>query len=63
MESLAVCQLFPGKEVGIFSYCPHCAEPIEVWTKDGKILSRQPKGIVLHFGVPLARWFEDLLYA
>jgi len=38
-------------------------EPIEVWTRDGRILSRQPKGIVLHFGVPLARWFEDLVYA
>jgi len=63
LESLAVCQVLPGKDVTIRSYCPHCMEPIEVRTRDGQILSRKPESIVLHFAVPLRKWFEDLVFA
>lgn len=63
MESLAVSQLFPGKDVTIDSYCPHCMEPIQVRTRDGQIVARNPESIVLHFGVPLRNWFKDLVFA
>ena len=63
MESLAVCQMFPGKQVDVHCYCPHCYEPIEVKTKDGVVLWREPKTIVLNFGVPLRRWAEDVVHA
>jgi len=55
--------MFPGKEVKVDCYCPHCYETMEVVTKDGAILSRRPKTIVVHFGVPLKRWAEDVVHA
>jgi len=55
--------LFPGKEVTIHSYCPHCTEPIVVKTKDGEILSKEPDTVLLHFGVPFCRWMDNITHA
>ncbi len=60
---MAVASLFPGKEVTIHSYCPHCTESIAVKTKDREILSKEPDTVLLHFGVPFARWTEDMIHA
>jgi hypothetical protein len=55
--------LFPGKEVTIHSYCPHCTEAIVVKIKDGEILLKEPDSVLLHFGVPFAKWEEDIIHA
>ena len=55
--------MFPGKQVDVHCYCPHCYEPIEVKTQDGVVLWREPKTIVLNFAVPLRRWAEDVVHA
>ena len=55
--------MFPGKEVNIHSYCPHCTEPIVVKTKGGEVLSKEPDTVVLHFGVRFAKWPEDWIHA
>ena len=55
--------MFPGKQVDIHCYCPHCYQPIELKTKDGVVLSREPQSIVLHFGVPVKQWGDDMVHA
>ena len=40
--------------------CPDCGEPLEVTVDDGAV--RAPAGYVVHFGVPAARWYEDVGY-
>jgi alkylmercury lyase len=39
--------------------CPDCAEPLELEVRDGEI---EASDYVVHFGVPAARWYEDLAY-
>lgn len=40
--------------------CPDCGETLEVTVRDGTALA--PSGYVVHFGVPAARWYEDVAY-
>jgi len=39
--------------------CPDCAEPLELEVRNGEIATSD---FVVHFGVPAARWYEDLAY-
>ena len=40
--------------------CPDCAEPLQIEVDEGRI--EAPPGAVVHFGVPAARWYEDVAY-
>ena len=55
-ESLALCWVFPGKEVQIEAPCLDCGEPLQVVVRDGTIASRQPEGIVGYSNLPIAQW-------
>ena len=39
--------------------CPDCGQELEVKVRGGQILSRDH---VVHYGVPAARWYEDVAY-
>jgi hypothetical protein len=40
--------------------CPDCGEPLELEVKDGALV--EGRGLVAHYGVPAARWYEDVGY-
>ena len=62
-ESLAITYMFPGRTVAVEAHCRDCGDPIRIEMKDGEVLSQEPEGLLIHLGVPVARWFEDLPYA
>lgn len=39
--------------------CPDCGDPLELEVRDGEITASD---YVVHFGVPAARWYEDVAY-
>jgi Alkylmercury lyase len=39
--------------------CPDCGEPLELEVRDGQI---EDGDYVVHYGVPAARWYEDVAY-
>ena len=46
-------------EARIFTKCPDCADPLAL-TVNGPVVSGDP-GIV-HFAVPAARWWDDIIF-
>jgi hypothetical protein len=40
--------------------CPDCSEPLLLEVVDGGV--RGHAGALVHFGVPAARWYEDIAY-
>jgi hypothetical protein len=40
--------------------CPDCANPLDVSVLGGELVA--PPGALVHFGVPAARWYEDIAY-
>ncbi|MFQ5693855.1 MAG: organomercurial lyase, partial [Nitrospinota bacterium] len=62
-EALAMSFLFPGRHVEVDAYCRDCGEPIRLAMRDEELLEEEPRGLVVHLGVPIARWFEDLPFA
>lgn len=62
-EALAMTYLFAGRVVRTDAYCRDCGDAIVIEMRDGAVLRQEPAGLLLHLGVPVARWFEDLPYA
>lgn len=49
-----------GSDGDVRTNCPDCAEPLTVSVTNGE--ARAPDDYVVHFGVPAARWYEDVAY-
>jgi hypothetical protein len=62
-ESLAITYMFPGRKVGIEAHCRDCGDPIRIEMQDGEVLEQDPPDLLIHLGVPVASWFEDLPFA
>lgn len=62
-ESLAISSMFPGQRVSIDAYCRDCGDRIKIEMQDGEVLEKSPPDLLIHLGVPVARWFDDLPYA
>ncbi|HSD51146.1 MAG TPA: organomercurial lyase [Candidatus Methylomirabilis sp.] len=63
IEALGVWVFFPGKVVQVDTYCRDCGEVMLLKLRDGQVIEQSPDRIVAHLGVPVARWFDDLIYA
>jgi len=47
------------RDADIESTCPDCGEPLIFQIRDGKPL---PQECVVHFAVPAAQWWKDIVY-
>jgi hypothetical protein len=56
LESLAVSQLFPGREVTIAARCVQSGELIRVRMKDSEVLAVEPEAAVAHANVTMDKW-------
>jgi hypothetical protein len=41
--------------------CPDCSEALNIEVRDGRLTS-DPSGAVVHFAVPAARWWADIVF-
>lgn len=55
--------MFPGQRVQVDAYCRDCTEPIRIVMQDEHVLECEPAPLLVHLGVPVARWFDDLAFA
>ena len=62
-ESLAMSEMFPGQKVSIDAYCRDCGDWIQFDMQDGEVLEQGRPDLLIHLGVPAAKWFDDLPYA
>ncbi|MCH8077047.1 MAG: hypothetical protein IIC64_14675 [SAR324 cluster bacterium] len=60
---MAVCWLFPGKEVTIDAPCLDCGEPVRVVVRDGEILRAEPEEITGYIDIPFGKWRDNLPYS
>lgn len=60
VESCAISNMFPGREVVVNSLCRQTKEPVELVTRDGEVLSCKPDTLRVHLGFPLSRLFDDI---
>jgi hypothetical protein len=56
-DALGVLALL-GADGDVSTTCPDCGEPLRVEVREGAVHS--PEEPVVHFGVPAARWYEDV---
>jgi hypothetical protein len=45
----------------IDTQCPDCADPLAMEVRDGRLTS-DPSDAVVHFAVPAARWWADIVF-
>jgi hypothetical protein len=57
-DALGVLAL-TGRDGRVATLCPDCGERLEVEVRAGAIV---PTSYVVHFGIPAARWYEDVAY-
>jgi hypothetical protein len=48
-----------GTDGDLVSSCPDCDTPLELSVRGGVL---QPSTAVVHFSVPAARWWEDVVF-
>ena len=46
----------------IQSFCHHCCEPIQIELASEAVVSAQPLDTVLYLGLPVARWWDDIIH-
>ena len=49
------------RDARVESYCHHCAEPIELSLRRGRVTSSKPAEPVIFLSMPVARWYENLV--
>jgi len=62
-EALAVCWLFPGKDVTIEAPCLDCGEALRVVVREGRIVSAEPPTIYAFVDIPFREWRPNLAYS
>jgi hypothetical protein len=62
LESLAICWLFPGKDIQIETTCLDCGELISVVIRDGVIQGQDPPGIYGYVDIPFRDWSQNWPY-
>ncbi len=50
-----------GRDARVESYCHHCAQPIGILLRDGKLVSSLPKEPLIFLSMPVARWYDNLV--
>ena len=50
-----------GKDAKVESYCHHCAQPIEIHLRGGKVVSSSPKEPLIFLSVAVAKWYDNLI--
>lgn len=63
VEALGIWAFFPGETVEIDTHCRDCGEAMMLKLRDGEILFQSDDEMVVHIGVPVSRWMEDLPFA
>jgi alkylmercury lyase-like protein len=58
-DALGILEIL-GSDGVVHTRCPDCDEQLAVTVKDGEV--EAPKGYLVHYGVPAARWYEDVAY-
>ena len=49
-----------GTDGEVTTACPDCSEPLTIRVEQGAAVA--PAGYAVHYGVPAARWYEDIAY-
>jgi hypothetical protein len=62
-EALAVCWLFPGKDVTVEAPCLDCGEALRVVVREGRIVSAEPATIHAFVDIPFREWRPNLAYS
>lgn len=50
-----------GSDVTVDSFCHHCGENIKIELRDQAIASALPPSVIVYFGIPAARWWDDVI--
>jgi len=61
VEACGVSGIFPGKEVVVRSRCRQTREPVEIITRDGKLIEYSPKTLRVHLGFPFRYLPDDIV--
>jgi hypothetical protein len=61
VESCAISNMFPGKEVVVNSICRQTKEPVELTLRDGEVINHTPKTLRVHYGFPISHFFADII--
>jgi Alkylmercury lyase len=49
-----------GDEVGVDSFCHHCALPIAIELREGHAITVDPPDSLVYFALPPSRWWDDI---
>lgn len=50
------------KDITIESFCHHCGEIIQIELSDEMVRSAEPKNALVYFGLPAARWWDNIVH-
>ena len=50
-----------GENVRVDSFCHHCGEDVDLELSEQNVASRNPGGVLVYFGTPAKRWWDDVI--
>lgn len=50
-----------GDDVRVESFCHHCAAPIELELRDGRVTHVEPRDALVYLALPPIQWWEDII--
>ena len=50
-----------GDEIRVFSFCHHCAAPIELELREGRATLVDPPETLVYFALPPTQWWDDIV--
>jgi Alkylmercury lyase len=62
-EVLALCWIFPGREVTVEAPCLDCGEPLRLAMRDGELLRADPPQMVGYIDIPSREWGKNMALA
>jgi hypothetical protein len=61
IDAIGFHPMVDNQDVLISSYCHHCAEPIRIELKNGKMVSASPENPLVYVSIPARKWWDNIV--
>lgn len=61
VDGIGFHAMLNNQDVTISSYCHHCAEPIRIELKNGRVASSTPQSPLVYVSTPASKWWNNIV--
>jgi len=61
VDAIGFHAMLDNQDVTINSYCHHCADPIRIQLKKGRVVSNTPENVLVYVSTPASKWWNNIV--